>query len=976
MSGRASILVSLIAILTCCSNNSSGREFPTIHFTLNDGLPSNTVYNIYRSHDGFLWIATDKGVARYNGIRFEKFTTFDGLADNEIFFSQEDLQGRIWFGTYNGQLCFYKDGFFHNASNTPWLKLPFKQPFIRQINIEKDSSVSIFFTGDAFVNIKNEKCEVIDAKKAISLILPFGFVYCRKQSATTYKIKTFNRTVVFDTRQHIIGYEEQGGTSNIYFRTFLQDQVYIVRYNCIYDTSLNLVHRLPEDFCQNRLIIQVYKADSTLFVTTDKGLFMNDSIELLQGNRVSCINRDMNGNYWASTLNNGLFLIDKDFARTSVSQHAYGGQATYVFKDKNHLLFATDDHTVYEFVKDKARKLMDFSYLLPKDWNSVNTAYYIDSSYHCYNFYNYQVIAVDNILAKSLKVRTYKTPYFLGSSTRQAIAVGKTAYVNARNRVWKITFDEPPKRGAAFKEAINDTMSQARIFDMDKDPQNFIWFSTADKMYKVIDDKAIEQKQFNNVAFKSFKFWNRYLIGYTQNNQLAVCENVNGNIKIDFVRPQNCIWDELYPIDNSHFVISTNNLYRLITVFADSNRKYTITPIENPFIPFKAEEAVSDGDNCYFLKDGAITCIPISDFLIKPRSPQLFLKFLRTNKNVYPIKNQMAVDYDESKNIVISFSTLSFGGRHVLYQYSISKDETENWRELTGEELNLVNPGYGNYKVKIRAKTITSSFAAPISFRLHILKPFWAEWWFIAPFGIALITIIGVGVRMRTRTLLREQEKEHDTQIKFMKSEYKALNALMNPHFIFNTLNNVQGLVNRNDKLAANEYLRIFADLVRQNMHNISKELISLQQEMELVSNYLQLERLRFKEKLTYSIEVDEAIDLSDILIPPLLVQPLVENSIKHGILPLETREGFVQIKVYQQQNHFCIEIRDNGVGMAKSMRQKKLYSSFGLENVRKRLDQLSIMQDKKFELKIEEIKDPDQPHLWTVVTIMLPADD
>jgi LytS/YehU family sensor histidine kinase len=101
-----------------------------------------------------------------------------------------------------------------------------------------------------------------------------------------------------------------------------------------------------------------------------------------------------------------------------------------------------------------------------------------------------------------------------------------------------------------------------------------------------------------------------------------------------------------------------------------------------------------------------------------------------------------------------------------------------------------------------------------------------------------------------------------------------------------------RGLVNRNDKRAANEYLRVFADLVRQNMHNVSKELIPLQKEMDLVSNYLKLEKLRFKEMLNYVINVQEDLDLSDIMIPPLLVQPLVENSIKHGILPLESVEG------------------------------------------------------------------------------------
>ena len=197
----------------------------------------------------------------------------------------------------------------------------------------------------------------------------------------------------------------------------------------------------------------------------------------------------------------------------------------------------------------------------------------------------------------------------------------------------------------------------------------------------------------------------------------------------------------------------------------------------------------------------------------------------------------------------------------------------------------------------------------------------------------------------------------------------------MNPHFIFNTLNNVQGLVNRNDKLAANEYLRVFADLIRQNMHNISKELIPLRKEIELVNNYLLLEKLRFKEFLNYTINIDEGIDLSEIMVPPLLVQPLVENSIKHGILPLESAEGFVYINIYERNSILYIEVRDNGIGMARSQNKPggALHESFGMENIKKRIEQLSIIQNKEITFHISELRDDSEKLQWTIVTISMP---
>ena len=253
------------------------------------------------------------------------------------------------------------------------------------------------------------------------------------------------------------------------------------------------------------------------------------------------------------------------------------------------------------------------------------------------------------------------------------------------------------------------------------------------------------------------------------------------------------------------------------------------------------------------------------------------------------------------------------------------------------------------------------------------MPPYWATVWFASIALLVLIIIVVIAIRFRILHVLRKKEKEHITEIKFMRSEYKALNALMNPHFIFNTLNNVQGLINRNDKPAANEYIRVFADLIRQNMHNISKDMIPLQKEIDLVVNYLLLEKLRFKDHLNYSINIDKGLDLSEILVPPLLVQPLVENSIKHGILPLESADGAICVNIYENSGTLLIQVKDNGIGMGNSQKKKGLHESYGLENVRKRINYLSFIQNKEISFAVSEEKDSAGILLWTIVTIGIP---
>src|ERR1044071_4773097 len=113
----------LILLLMVLPAPAPGQNLAFINYTRENGLPSNTVYNIFRDSKGLLWIGTDKGVVTYNGINFETYTTANGLADNEVYFFQEDHEHRVWMSTANGKLCYFQNGKFFNASNTPFLAI-------------------------------------------------------------------------------------------------------------------------------------------------------------------------------------------------------------------------------------------------------------------------------------------------------------------------------------------------------------------------------------------------------------------------------------------------------------------------------------------------------------------------------------------------------------------------------------------------------------------------------------------------------------------------------------------------------------------------------------------------------------------------------------------------------------------------------------------------------------------------------------
>lgn len=959
------------------------QEYPMKHYSIEDGLPSNTVYSVYRDSKGFLWIATDKGIARYNGLRFDIFTTFNGLPDNSIFFFREDHIGRLWLGTFNGELCYYKDGSFHTAENTPFLKLPFKTSFINQITVEKDKSINIiFYDKSRFVNIKDEKCTIVELLNLTNSEVMETALHRLKLAENKYEIFTTNKVVFVDTlrkTESVINVDHgacNGGPCETWGITSCQNQDYVINESYIFNPKMQLQRSISSKFYKNNLIYQIYANALGMFFATNNGVFLNDSTRFLAGIKISALTQDINGNYWASSFDNGLYQVDRDFIHSKVYRDKYGGGVKYTYADDTRIFFVNDKNDLYKIESNKVSLVNNYNlYRQNGITYQLPSAVAIDANYNFYNC-NYEgIVQVKDICRKPFNVEKFYSNTKHSDVFRSAITVGDSLFINAGSSIFtingaKLNLYEEPRY-----HIIDDTVKNDLIFTLAKARDNSIWYATVKNVFQVINGHCIPQPQFKNITFKTFDFFGDFLVGYTPRNKLLVCHNVKGDMTIDSVSRQNCIWDKLYRLDETHILISTNNLYRLLTLDAgNTGTKFSIWPVENQFVPLQAEAVISDSGNCYFFKNGTITTVKLNSLLEAHAPPSLVFASLRAGPRLYKVETEVKIPYKESRNISISFLPCSFSDEKLICQYSISKNGQESWRRVKGDEINLINTGYGKYVIKVRARTASSDYCQPIEMILNIKRPFWAEWLLWAVWVSAVIIIIALLVRRRIMFSLRKKEIEHLSQVKFLKSEYKALNALMNPHFIFNTLNNLQALYNSNDKLAANKYMRIFADLIRQNMHNVSKELITLEKEINLINNYLLLEKLRFEDKLNYGIEVDPGIDLSDIVVPPLLLQPLVENSIKHGILPMKSGKGYIHVNVYEKNSMLHIEVKDNGIGFSSVKDQSdQLHQSFGISNIRQRIEKLSVILNKKITFNIGISTETNQTQ-WTIVTISMPV--
>ena len=207
-------------------------------------------------------------------------------------------------------------------------------------------------------------------------------------------------------------------------------------------------------------------------------------------------------------------------------------------------------------------------------------------------------------------------------------------------------------------------------------------------------------------------------------------------------------------------------------------------------------------------------------------------------------------------------------------------------------------------------------------------------------------------------------------KIKNKKIELQSLRREMNPHFVFNSLNSINNYIAQNDELAANKYLSAYSNLMRSTMENSNKDFISLSTELELLKRYLDLEQLRFSDKFSYTISVDENIDCDTIEIPNMLIQPQVENAIWHGLRYKETK-GLLQLDFVLHNKQLLIKIEDDGIGFTKSQllktKNQQSHNSIGIKNTKNRVTLLNNLYSKNISYKTTELLTPNE---GTVVKI------
>jgi hypothetical protein len=329
-------------------------------------------------------------------------------------------------------------------------------------------------------------------------------------------------------------------------------------------------------------------------------------------------------------------------------------------------------------------------------------------------------------------------------------------------------------------------------------------------------------------------------------------------------------------------------------------------------------------------------------------------------------KHSYNLDYRE-KHIQIHLQAVSFKGpKQIHYKYKL-KGVDKDWLFTKENTLNYsLTPG--EYEFKAYAGVGYKNWSNhPITFTIAIEPPFWKTIWFWVLIHLALAAVI----TLITRQYQQKKRKKLEAQKSLDNSKLEALGSQMNPHFIFNSLNSIQSLIiNENKKVAAVQVAK-FSRLIRRILSNSKNSLIPLSESIETLTNYMELEQFRTKNKFSYQINIAPAVKSTQILVPPLMLQPYVENAIWHGIIP-KSGKGKIVISIDSAHNQIEVSIRDNGVGRSYHKGKTKMQSSMGVDISKKRIELLNNLFDKQVEIQtIDHYKDEEA--IGTEVIFQLP---
>lgn len=928
----------------------------SIQFSITDGLPSNEVYDIEIDSLQQIWISTDRGVCKYDGYKFTTYTTKDGLSDNTNFEIYKDSKNQLWFSGYNQTLSYYKAGKFSSYVYNDTLKSILDLYSGKWVNeIYENSKGDYFFTflGASEAIIYKFREQKIPTKidyqiinDSLNNLSKSGRNFFTLSQIPISFFKTSKKTIFPIQTQIAIPYHN--------FWIYKQG-----KYVCKRNKLTGKIERakVPND-------IEYLYVDQleNIWVCTGKGVLRFENLSLSRPPKhffnevpISSIIQDLEGNYWLGSNTSGLLLVPSfDIGIVHNNIHKIN-QETFlsIGKLKNYLVFGTSNQNLFVVDKELKKEVIPI--------NSRSKGVHI-KKLEPIPFTN-QLSLSNNLLLKEgsnevILVDQSQESYF--GDYQIYLSNGDTMHIVSPGfKIFK-TDQSPVLISKEFEIPFSKNLTSVT-----EGNDNTIWLGSLNGLFKINDNDYLNSqevlylgKPFNRISdIKIDSINNGVWVSTIGDGLFFISENNIFKINTEDGLSSNMV-NQLLLHGDSTLWIATN---KGVNVFNYSYQNGTF------YYSFFKYLNTSDGLNSNYINDidywnGKIWLATntgicyLSERELDRKLPLVntFINQFTVADSNYSVNNNVHLKYNEN-DIFIEYTGVSFrkGKEDLLYQYRLINHEIEpfpKWFRTKDKRIRYNDLSSGNYSFEVTAQNKLGEWNRNTTKLNFVINPHFTETKLFRFTSIFLLVfvfgLIGVIQVRRIRIKQQRQLQLKEAQLKSQEAELALLRNQMNPHFVFNSLNSIQNFIFRNDKEKANYYLSKFSELMRDSLQYTRLDYISLQEEVDFLENYLELEAMRFPDRFLYEFIIPDEMDIDYLLIPSLLLQPILENSVKHAFNGIEYK-GIIKVKFeLNQEDLLIVNLTDNGKGKTTlsnhPANQKNRHQPLGLEILKNRIDLLN----------------------------------
>ncbi len=942
------------------------------NFTTEHGLPSSEVHYALEDDKGYMWFATDNGVSRFDGYSFKNFGPKEGLKHHVAFFLQKASDGVIWIATMNGHLYFVKgeeilpfeqnDLIEKYGQNGNVLFDFYIDPFTETKYISILGSGVLTFSKDHtfryLKNTSNQKISLIkDNRWTSDRSLPLNLSLQKPKALSNVDFGIPIVEMVFDTIKTEEGILEKEMIASNFGHLNFQDSSNLFFYsNYLYEKIVDSLRMITlSDFKFHDKSI-FWKKNGTAFIGCQNGngvkRFKNSSHllsghydQFLSGKSITHIFKDSKNTYWISTIEHGVFYTSN--FEQKIFDTSIGLSSDYIsalaFKNENELFIGLRDGNLFllNIATNQLTKLVN-------PFRGKNIIYDL-----LYDGKRAELWMTNEIISYFKDGIWTKVDYISPLTDRPISLIGRKMSLRKNSPLlWGTAhniFSAIDLEGKTKKMYSPELGIMEQIFVAKESSDGRVWIGSGRGLLEFKNDKITSPIPFHK-AFESRiedldELADTTLVIATKGEGVLLWK---GNYFQQFTKADGLSSDM---IENIH-VDSFGKIWA-----GTLEGLNIITPVDSGYQikSYTMWHGLPSNEITQVRSYGKQVWVGTSKGLMQWTEPE------PTKKIPQPIIEKVLVNDDEfltgnkdvfsasSNNFKFHFLSINYRmPAKIPYRFRLNKS---SWNITQNRSASYTNLVPGKYSFEVQSQTEDGKWSAAANYQFTIQPPWWTTWWFR---GLLVLSIGGFAFGWyRNRTKIYRKENALLQEINQL--ERKALQAQMNPHFIFNSLNSIQYAILQKDNDQAVAYLTKFASFTRWVLKSSADGKVVLEEEINFLENYLSLEKLRFKNRFDYHFEIDKKLSLSNTYVLPLMIQPIVENAIQHGMKGKKSN-GKINLIFTDAEDRIYVKIRDNGDGFFPAKNKSRIYQPMGMSITKRRLE----VAGEDVPMKFTTLKDQD----------------